>query len=121
MKLNLIVVFSCSFLFLHALPLHAASQKPIMDALEHYLSSINRRKNAQYSTRQNDFGEYVIGSWDVPGVRQPTEEELDQLVLDYENHVIDEKERLEQKRAAAEAKLTELGLDLEGLREALRG
>lgn len=78
------IFLSVMFLLIFSLPSYATINKDCATAIEWWLKSQNKFEGAKISTKKNDDGTFSITQWEAQDVPKPTDEEVNNIVEDYQ-------------------------------------
>ena len=96
------------------------STRPCANALAWYLKDMGKLDGATLNTTYDTtYNQYKITAWVVAGVAEPTGQDLEDIIDDYEQYLIDEAAEKVQDKDKTKTKLGMSDKQLEELKRAL--
>lgn len=109
--LTFLLLFQTTFSF-------ASVSRPPAQALEWWLNTQGKFKGSSVCTAQNENGNFSITKWNVDGINQPTDKELDKIIDDYISSVA---QNIQTDATQKQAVLSKLGITDDEFKSLLKG
>ena len=107
-------------ILLYAAYSYADTRRPSAIAIEWWLRKQNKFEGAKINTKETPDGKYKITNWEANGVSQPTDDDLEAIISDYEKYQKEQEKFKKEARIRVKTKLKELGISQEDLDEVIK-
>lgn len=100
-----------------------ADTRPCAIAIEWWLTNQGKFQGSSISTKESPEGSnrFIITQWNVPGVNQPTDKEIEQIIEDYNVYINQKLSDDSSKASILKSKLNLNDADIKTLKGILNG